>query len=182
MSEVGPGSGVYLVKQMQPGGDLEKAWIIFDHVKRVKHWTTMACHIYDSAYCRVITTAVCDMQSEDAAAQIVLWKNLNDVMAKHGIPKPKFKGFMADSAQANWNVIRVIYNCGDATIPMKDQEMTCLFHWTQSLENIRKRISVLTSKTNTGNSVGNTRMQLHPRNPKLETLPFEHGGSPLGPR
>jgi hypothetical protein len=41
------------------------------------------------------------MQSEDAAAQMVLWKNLNDVMARHSVPEPKFKGFMADSAQAN---------------------------------------------------------------------------------
>jgi hypothetical protein len=36
MSEVGPGSGVDLIKQMQPGGDLQDAWIMFDHVKRVK--------------------------------------------------------------------------------------------------------------------------------------------------
>jgi hypothetical protein len=48
-----------------------------------------------------MTIAVCDMQSEDAAAQMVLWKNLNDVMARHSVPEPKFKGFMADSAQAN---------------------------------------------------------------------------------
>jgi hypothetical protein len=34
---MGPGSGVHLVKQMQPGGDLGDAWIIFGHVKRVKH-------------------------------------------------------------------------------------------------------------------------------------------------
>ena len=33
MSEVGPGSGVHLVKRMQFGGDLEDAWIMFDHVK-----------------------------------------------------------------------------------------------------------------------------------------------------
>ena len=42
MSEVGPGSGVDLVKRMQPGGDLEHAWIMSDHVKRVAKWTTMA--------------------------------------------------------------------------------------------------------------------------------------------
>ena len=36
MSEVGPGSGVDLVRRMQPGGDLENAWILSDHVKRVK--------------------------------------------------------------------------------------------------------------------------------------------------
>jgi hypothetical protein len=41
------------------------------------------------------------MQSENAAAQMVLWKNLNNVIARHIIPEPKFKGFMADSAQAN---------------------------------------------------------------------------------
>jgi hypothetical protein len=94
----------------------------------------MACHVYDAIYCRVITIAICDMHSEDAVAQSVLWKNLNVVIARHGIPKPKFKGFMADSAQANWNAFRVIYGSGDAAIPMKDQERTCLFHWIQSLE------------------------------------------------
>jgi hypothetical protein len=36
MSEVGPGSGVHLVNRMQPGGFLEHAWIMFDHIKRVK--------------------------------------------------------------------------------------------------------------------------------------------------
>jgi hypothetical protein len=30
------GSGVDLVKRMQPGGDLENAWFMFDHVKRVQ--------------------------------------------------------------------------------------------------------------------------------------------------
>jgi hypothetical protein len=61
-------------------------WIMFDHVKRVKHWTTMAYHVYESVHCRVMTIVVCNMQSEDATAQSVLWKNLNDVMAKYGIP------------------------------------------------------------------------------------------------
>ena len=55
-------------------------------------------------------------------------------MAKHGIPEPKLKGFMANSTQANRNAIRVIYSSGDATIPIKDQEKICLFHSTQSLE------------------------------------------------
>jgi hypothetical protein len=86
---------------MQLEGHLKDVWIMFNHVKHIKHWTTMACHVYDSAYCRVMTIAVCVMQSEDAVAQSVFWKNLNDVMAKHGIPEPMFKGFMADNAQAN---------------------------------------------------------------------------------
>ena len=33
MSEVGPGLEVHLVSRMQPGRDLEHAWIMFDHVK-----------------------------------------------------------------------------------------------------------------------------------------------------
>jgi hypothetical protein len=104
----------------QPARVDHNAWMMFDHVKRVKKWTTMACHVYDSTYCRVMTIAVCDMQLEDATAQSVLWKNLNAVLARHGVLEPKFKGFMADSAQANWNAIRVIYGSGDAAIPMKD--------------------------------------------------------------
>jgi hypothetical protein len=57
----GPGSGMDLVKRMQPGGDLANAWLMFDHVKWVQEWTTMACHVYDAAYCKVMTIAVCDM-------------------------------------------------------------------------------------------------------------------------
>ena len=71
MFEVGPGSGVNLVKRMQVGDDLQDAWMMFDHVKRVKSWTTMACHVYDSKYCRVMSIAVCDMQSEDTIAQTI---------------------------------------------------------------------------------------------------------------
>ena len=48
--EVGPGSGVDLVRHMQPNGDLEHVWIMCDHVKRVAKWTTMACHVYDGTY------------------------------------------------------------------------------------------------------------------------------------
>ena len=94
----------------------------------------MACHVYDSAYCRVMTIAVCDMQLKDAAAQMVLWKNLNDVMARHNIPESKFKEFMANSVQENSNVVRVIYGSGDTAILIKNQERTYLFYWTQSLK------------------------------------------------
>jgi hypothetical protein len=30
---------------MQPTGDLQNVWIMFDHVKCVAGWTTMACHV-----------------------------------------------------------------------------------------------------------------------------------------
>ncbi len=47
--------------RMQLVGDLQNAWIMFDHVKCVANWTTMACHVYDWAYCEIMTIAVCDM-------------------------------------------------------------------------------------------------------------------------
>jgi hypothetical protein len=43
-----PESGVDLVKRMQVGGDMENSWLMFDHVKRLKDWTTLACHVYDN--------------------------------------------------------------------------------------------------------------------------------------
>jgi hypothetical protein len=42
---------------------------MFGHVKRVDGWTTMACHVYDLAYCKVMTIAICDMQSKDTKVQ-----------------------------------------------------------------------------------------------------------------
>ena len=133
MSEVGPASGVDLVTRMQPGGDLEDSSLMFDHVKRVSNWTTMACHVYDSQYCRVMTVAVCDMQSEDCEAQCVMWRCLNEVMARYGVLIVNFKGFMADSAGANWNAVHKIYGSGDPQTKMPDRERTCLLHWTTSI-------------------------------------------------
>jgi hypothetical protein len=52
-----------------------------------------------------MTIAVCDMQSEDTMAQCIMWRELNDLMAKNGIKNTNFKSFMADSAQANWNAV-----------------------------------------------------------------------------
>ncbi len=134
MSEHLPGSGVDLVRRMQVGGDLENAWIMFDHVKRVKGWTTMACHVYVSTICKVLTIACCDMQSEDQKAQILFWENLNKVMAENDVPHVNFKGFMADSAQANWIAVRTVYGSGDPTEPMVEKERSCYFHWMANLD------------------------------------------------
>jgi hypothetical protein len=86
---------------MQLGGDLQNAWIMFDHVKRVKRYTTFVCHVSDSYYCKVMTIAFCDMMSETHDAQAYLWHGLNGVMAEHGVHNVNFKGFMADIAQIN---------------------------------------------------------------------------------
>jgi hypothetical protein len=94
----GFGSGVDIDKRMQPRGDLENAWLMFDHVKRVQEWTTMACHVYDATYCKVMTIAVCDMQSEDTKVQCIMWRELNELMRQNGVENSNFKGFMADNA------------------------------------------------------------------------------------
>ncbi len=83
---------------MQPTRDLQNVWIMFDHVKRVVGWTTMACHVYDRVYCKMLTTVVCDMQYEDIKVQQLMWKKLNEMMLKHGFLKPNFKRFMVNNA------------------------------------------------------------------------------------
>ncbi len=92
------GYGVNLIKRMQLGGDLEKSWMMFDHIKHVQGWTTMACHVYDLVYCKVMFIAICDMQSEDNETQCILWRKLNATIMKEGVVNPNFKGFMADNA------------------------------------------------------------------------------------
>lgn len=128
MSEIGPGSGVDLVRRMQPGGSLQDAWIMFDHVKRCKRYTTMACHVYDSRYRKIMTIALCDMMSESIEAQAFMWRGINDVMARHVVHNVNFKGFMADSAQANWGAVRLVYGSGDKDVPIEGKERSCLLH------------------------------------------------------
>jgi hypothetical protein len=61
MSMHGDGSGYDLVKWIQPKDDLQITWIMFDHVKCVEGWMTLACHVYDSFYYKVMTIVICDM-------------------------------------------------------------------------------------------------------------------------
>jgi hypothetical protein len=140
MSTCGQGSGVSLVDRMQPGGDLENKWVMFDHVKRVKEWTTFGVHVYDPDYCSVMTIVVCDMQSERADAQERVWLSLLAVTEKHGMSNVNFKGFMCDSAQANFNVVRVVFGSEDPTVPMENREKMCLFHWKMALEHHTKQL------------------------------------------
>jgi hypothetical protein len=52
---------------------------------------------------------------------------------RHGSLKPNFKGFMVDNAQANWNIIKIVYGFRDPYGRMVDKECTHLFHWSHSL-------------------------------------------------
>ena len=40
---------------------------MFDHVKCLKDWTTLTCHMYDIKYYKALTIVCCDMQSKDGA-------------------------------------------------------------------------------------------------------------------
>ncbi len=37
-----------------------------------------------------------------------MWTKLNQTMFKHGYVEPNFKGFMANSTQANWSVVKIV--------------------------------------------------------------------------
>ena len=69
MSTVCAGSDKDLVRRMQPGGDLQLAWIMFDHVKWVVGWTSLGAHVYDPVFCTVMTIYVCNMMCKMADAQ-----------------------------------------------------------------------------------------------------------------
>jgi hypothetical protein len=43
------------------------------------------------------------------------------VMANNGVPNPNFKGLMVDNAQANWNIVWIVYGSGDASELMLDR-------------------------------------------------------------
>lgn len=140
MSTCGVGSGVDLVKRMQPGGDLENEWVMFDHVKRVKEWSTLGIHVYDPDYRKVMTIAVCDMQSESAEAQERMWLSMLNTLEQHGVTNVNFKGFMADSAQANFNAVRTIFGTGNPKDKMEGKERTCQFHWSMALDRHTKQL------------------------------------------
>jgi hypothetical protein len=51
-----------------------------------------------------------------------MWTKLNQVMFRLGFTNPNFKGFMADSAHANYNVVCIVYGSRDAFVKMVDKE------------------------------------------------------------
>ena len=61
-----------LVKRIQIRRDMENTWVMFDHVKHLKDWTTLAYYVYDSKYYKVLMIACSNMQSTDGRAQTLL--------------------------------------------------------------------------------------------------------------
>jgi len=129
-------------------------------VKRVKLWTTIACDIYDSIYCKVKTIVVYDIQIEGTEGQIIFWHYLNKVMVQNGVLDPTFKEFMFDSSQANFNAVHIVYGSKNPFVPMVARKRSCLFHWATSMHKYIENLESLKNfKTNISDSVGNTRMQ-----------------------
>jgi hypothetical protein len=54
---------------------------------------------------------------------------------------------MADNAQTNWNVVKIVYGSGDPSVKMVDKEHTYLFHWTQSFDKHTKQLIKLELST-----------------------------------
>jgi hypothetical protein len=77
-----------------------------------------------------MTIVVCDVQSEDTKPQCLFWRKLNTIVEKKRMGMPMFKGFTADSVQANWNVVWIVYEIGGPMVKMVDKKWTCFFHWT----------------------------------------------------
>ena len=119
---------------MQKGGNLQSKFIIFDYVKRVLFWTTLGAYVYDPVHCKVMKICCCDIKSEMANLQKQMWLSLIAVMERHGKRDVNFAGFMAVSAQANFNVVREVFGFSDKTEFMLGRERTCQFHWSQTLE------------------------------------------------
>jgi hypothetical protein len=77
---------------MQPNDDLQSAWMMFDHVKQIQGWMTMASHVYDPIYCKVMTITIRDMQSKNKEAPCILWKKLNAVVENKKVKYAHFQG------------------------------------------------------------------------------------------
>jgi hypothetical protein len=65
----------------------------------------MAYHVYDTTYCKVMHHRRMLHTIRGYEGPMYMWRELNDFMRKNSVENPNFKGFMADSAQANWNVV-----------------------------------------------------------------------------
>ncbi len=57
--------------------------------------------------------------------------------------KSKFQKHEADNAQANQNVVRIVYGTRDLTMKLINKYYICLFHWTQSLDQHIKQFIAL---------------------------------------
>jgi hypothetical protein len=89
-----------------------------------------------------------------------MWTKLNETMLKHKFPKPNFEGFMVDSAQANWNMVRIVYGLGDPSIRMVDKSVRIYSIELNHLINTPNKLSDMSCKMNTRLFATNIRMHV----------------------
>jgi hypothetical protein len=51
----------------------------------------------------------------------IVESKLNTIVLKKGVTNPNFKGFMVDNAQANWNLVYIIYGIGNPIVNIIDE-------------------------------------------------------------
>lgn len=144
MSLKGPGSGLDLIRRMQPGGDLQDSWVMSDVMHRMheKQWCTMSAHVYDHLYRGLCTIFVCELVSEDTPALETAWKVMKRVCKANGVDNVQFCGFIADNASAGLNAIRNTFWDGRVN---SQRERSDAFHWAQSVEKMTRKC-ILPSK------------------------------------
>ncbi|CAM6093771.1 unnamed protein product [Calypogeia fissa] len=135
MSTTGPGSGLDLIRRMQPGGDLEKSWIMSDVMHRTldDKWCTMSAHVYDHHYRGLCTIFTCELVSQDTLLLQTAWKVMRRICKDHGLSNVQFTGFMADNADVGWNAIRNKFWNGKVC---PSRERSDSFHWAQSVQRV----------------------------------------------
>lgn len=141
MTTKGEGSGVDLLRQMQPGGALEGTWVSFDVMKRLTmDWCTFSPHVYDHNYRALCTIFTCELMLEDTKSFEKAWRIMLDVARKNGIGNPTIYGFMADNQQSVWNAVSLersqsawnaVRNVFFGGVPNPERERTDAFHFYQ---------------------------------------------------
>ena len=63
-----------------------------------------------------------------------MWLSMVALLTRHGVKNVNFKGFMTNSAQANFNAVRKFFGSRDSSIPMEGKERIYQFHWSMALD------------------------------------------------
>ncbi|CAM6084792.1 unnamed protein product [Calypogeia fissa] len=130
MTTNGTGSGVDILKRMEPGGSLDGGWVMFDIMHRCTGgWLTFSAHIYDHHLRALSTIFTCELKAQDAESQETAWRLMVDIAKRHGVREVTIKGFMADNAEAGWQAVRRVFFNGK---PKPTRERSDLFHFKQS--------------------------------------------------
>jgi hypothetical protein len=131
LSVKGPGSGVDLLRRMQPGKDLFGTWVMFDVMHQITtDWLTFSAHVYDHNYRALCTIFTCELMAEDWASCEIAWRKMISVAREFGVSDIQIHGFMADNASGGWNAVRKVFMGG---ICDRDKERSDAFHWAQSI-------------------------------------------------